>query len=189
MSDSDRIGWYSRGYQPHLNVPGLTQSITTHLADSMPRATLERLLDQTRDDDPARRRHLDQLLDAGHGACWLSRPAIGAPIEQTLLAHNGKLYRLLAWVVMPNHLHLLIETLPGISLPKIAKCLKGATAHKANALLGRRGTFWERDYYDRYIRDDDHFAAVVRYIEHNPVKAGLVTRPEDWPFSSAHHRR
>jgi len=188
VANASPLGWYSRGYQPHLNVPGLVQSITTHLADSMPRATLRRLMAETEHDDVARRRRLEDLLDAGHGACWLRRPDIGALVEETLLAGDGKRYRLLAWVVMPNHMHVLIETLPAIALAEVVKGWKGQTARAANARLGRSGTFWERDYYDRYIRDDAHLAAVVRYIERNPVKAGLVAQGEEWPFGSARLR-
>jgi putative transposase len=187
--DTTPLGWYSRGYQPHLNAPGLVQSVTTHLADSMPRATLCRLMAETEQDNLERRRRLEDLLDAGHGACWLQRPDIGALVEETLLAGDGEQYRLLAWVVMPNHLHVLIQTLPGLALAQIVKGWKGQTARAANMRLGRSGTFWERDYFDRYIRDEAHLAAVVRYIERNPVKAGLVAEVEDWPFSSARRRR
>ena len=182
-------GWHSRGYLPHLDVPGLLQVITFHLADSMPRETLRRLMAETEKRDIERRRRLEELLDAGHGACWLRRPAIGATVEQALLSGDGERYRLLAWVVMPNHVHLVIETFQDAPLASVVKGWKGATAHTANALLGRSGAFWEREYYDRYIRDDAHLAAAVRYIHRNPVKAGLVQRPEDWPFSSARFLR
>ena len=181
-------GWYSRGHLPHLDIPGLVQSITTHLADSLHRDKLRRLLAETTNDDVARRRRLEALLDAGHGACWLRRPEIGALVEEHLLSGNGDRYRLLAWVVMPNHLHVLIETLSEPPLSTVVKGWKGATAYAANALLARRGAFWEREYFDRYIRDDRHFVAVRRSIEENPVTAGLVARAEDWPFGSARWR-
>ena len=185
MPQQAPLGWYSRGYQPHLNVPGLVQAVTWHLADSLPRETLLRLIAETSNDDRARRQRFEALLDAGHGACWLRRADIGALVEQALLAGDGERYRLIAWVVMPNHVHALIETRTGAPLGAVVRQWKGATAHAANALLGRRGAFWEREYFDRYIRDDGHLAAVVRYIHNNPVKAGLVARGEDWPFGSA----
>ncbi|WP_058554458.1 transposase [Thiohalocapsa sp. ML1] len=188
MPTTSPTGWYSRGYHPHLNTPGLVQSVTTHLGDSMPRATLLRLMAETEHDDVARRRRLEDLLDAGHGACWLRRADIGALVEDALLAGDGEHYRLLAWVVMPNHLHVVIETLPAVALADVVRSWKGPTARAANLLIGRSGAFWERDYYDRYIRDDGHLAAVVRYVERNPVKAGLVARAEDWPFGSARRR-
>jgi len=62
------------------------------------------------------------------------------------------------------------------------------TAKEANKVLGRDGTFWEEDYFDRYIRDEDHYRRVVRYIEKNPVKAGLVDLATEWPWSSGHYR-
>jgi REP element-mobilizing transposase RayT len=95
------------------------------------------------------------------------------------------LYVLRAWVVMANHVHLLL--LPIAALSRITKALKNHTAMKANALLGRTGSpFWQRESFDHWIRNDDEYWRVVRYIENNPVKAGLVDRPEDWRWSSAY---
>jgi putative DNA methylase len=178
-------GWYSRGYLPHLNTPNLIQSITTRLADSLPAAKLERLLAETQDDDIARRRRLDAMLDAGHGACWLAQPEIAMLVEQALFDADGASYRLLCWSIMPNHIHVAIQPLPEIALGEIVRRWKGRTAREANVHLRRSGAFWERDYFDRYIRDDAHLAAVTRYIEQNPVKAGLVERAEGWRFGSA----
>ncbi len=185
MPTDPPIGWYSRGYQPHLNTPRLLQFVTFHLADSLPRPTLLRLMAETEDNDAERRRRLERLLDAGHGACWLRRPEIGRLVEDALLKDDGVSYRLLAWVVMPNHVHALIETGAEVPLPMLVRGWKGSTARATNLLLKRSGSFWHRDYFDRYIRDDAHLAAVLRYIARNPVKAGLVSQPQDWPFGSA----
>ena len=73
----------------------------------------------------------------------------------------------------------------GNSMTAIMQLIKGATAKEANLLLGRTGSFWMRDYFDRYIRDAEHFRKAVRYIENNPVKAGLCDRAEDWRLGSA----
>ncbi len=182
-------GWHSRGYLSHLDVPGLLQSVTFHLGDSIPHEALTRIYAETRADDPVRLQRIERLLDAGHGACWLRRPDIAPLVEAALLHFDGARYRVLAWVVMPNHVHVLIETLEGHPLPDQLQSWKSYTAKAANALLGRTGAFWERDYFDRYIRDDHHLAAVVHYIEQNPVKAGLVERAEDWPWGSAARQR
>jgi len=96
-------------------------------------------------------------------------------------------YHLLAWVVMPNHVHVLIEVIQGYPLGDVIHSWKSFTAKQANKILGKTGAFWQRDYFDRFIRDEAHFANVVNYIHHNPVKAGLVRRAEDWPFSSARY--
>jgi putative DNA methylase len=88
---------------------------------------------------------------------------------------------------MPNHVHALIEVWQ-TPLGTILKGWKSYTSKVANKILGCGGTFWQDDYFDRYIRDEDHYRRVVRYIENNPVKAGLVRMPAEWPWSSAHFR-
>ncbi|MCR4297576.1 MAG: transposase, partial [Gallionella sp.] len=130
-------------------------------------------------------RQIESLLDAGHGACWLRQPAIANIVEDALLHWDGQRYRLLAWCVMPNHVHALIETREGYSLPKVVQGWKSFTARLINQHLGRTGTVWMRDYFDRYIRDDHHLAAAMAYIHNNPLKAGLVSNMQDWLHSSA----
>ena len=92
---------------------------------------------------------------------------------------DGVLYNLHAWVVMPNHVHVLVIPLDDHSLSGIAHSWKSYTAKQANKMLERNGKFWHEDYFDRFVRDDDHFEAIVNYIHLNPVKAGLCTNPED----------
>src|SRR5947207_15465420 len=89
---------------------------------------------------------------------------------------------------MPNHIHVLMTRFDAIELADLMQSLKSLTSHKANKLLRRKGQFWMEDYFDRYIRNAEHFAKTVRYIENNPVKARLCTKPQDWPFSSAWFR-
>jgi hypothetical protein len=88
---------------------------------------------------------------------------------------------------MPNHVHVVIEVWR-IPLGKILHGWKSYTSKEANRILGCRGTFWAEDYFDRYIRNEEHLSRAVRYIEHNPLKAGLVHAPEDFPWSSARYR-
>jgi putative transposase len=178
-------GWYSRGYLPHLDTPGLLQSITFRLADSLPKEVIARIKAASTSNDVELRRHIEQYLDAGHGACWLRHPPIARIVEDALLHFDGERHRLLAWVVMPNHVHVLIETTTGYPVAKLVQSWKTFSARESNLRLQRSGNFWERDYFDRYIRDDAHFHAVVAYIENNPVKTGLATKAEDWPFGSA----
>ena len=128
---------------------------------------------------------IERFLDRGYGECSLRDPRIAAVVEDALLHGDGERYRLLAWVVMPNHVHCVIEQVPGIPLGKVVGSWKIFTAKAANALLNRAAPFWARDYFDRYIRDAEHFHAVVSYIENNPVKAGLVADRMEWPWSSA----
>jgi REP element-mobilizing transposase RayT len=93
-------------------------------------------------------------------------------------------YRLRAWVLMANHVHLLIY--PEIGLPRITESVKSYPARQAHAILRRTGLpFWQDESHDHWVRGTDELARIVRYIERNPLVAGLVTRPEDWPRSSA----
>jgi REP element-mobilizing transposase RayT len=85
---------------------------------------------------------------------------------------------------MPNHVHVLWT--PAVSLPELIRSVKGPTARSANQLLGRAGKpFWQEEYFDRIVRTEDEFSQIRRYIEWNPVKAALVSNPEDFPWSSA----
>jgi putative DNA methylase len=92
-------------------------------------------------------------------------------------------YILHSWVIMPNHVHLLIT--PSIQVSKITRSLKGATARQANLLLNRTGPFWQDESYDHLVRNPEEFRRIENYIIQNPVRAGLATSPEEFPWSSA----
>ena len=139
------------------------------------------------EDDLRKQRKLEQYLDLSHGACYLRDRRIADMVQANLWHHDGIKYRLLAWVVMPNHIHALIEVWQ-VPMGKILQSWKGYTSRQANKILSRQGTFWEDDYFDRYIRDEEHLRRAVRYIENNPVKAHLVSSAAEWPWSSAHFR-
>jgi len=178
------FGWHSRGYLPHLDDPERTQFLTFRLFDSMPQDLVAKWRAESRDDVQFRKR-VEKYLDAGYGHCWLQLPEIGSMICNSLQFHHTKKYDLDSWVVMPNHAHVLLTPLDGFHLEEIEHSIKSYTASEANKTLNRRGQFWAIECFDRYIRDYRHFNAVIRYIENNPVKAGLCRSPNDWPFSSA----
>lgn len=182
-------GWHSRGYLPHFDRPGLVQSITFRLADSLPATVLDEV-GRTTQGQPAveRRRRIDAYLDAGHGSSSLRQPQIGQLVEEALWHFDGTRYRLLAWVIMPNHVHTVIAVPGNTPVRRIVQSWKSFTALEANRRRGGAGRFWQPDYFDRTIRDERHLKAVIQYIENNPVQAGLATQPEDWPFSSARLR-
>jgi REP element-mobilizing transposase RayT len=131
----------------------------------------------------------DRLLDASaSGPRWLLDSKIADAIVNILL--NGKQagrYELGAWVLMPNHVHLILR--PPSDLPGAMSWIKACSARDANRLLGRTEQFWARNYFDRWIRSGDEEQRITRYIEQNPVKAGLCSRPEDWAWSSASAHR
>lgn len=106
-------------------------------------------------------------------------------MQQALLCFNEQRYCLHAWIVMPNHVHVLLTPRSGESLSQILHTWKSFTANKANAALGRTGAFWQREYFDRFVRNEEHFSAAIEYIENNPVKAGLCQTPVEWRYSSA----
>jgi hypothetical protein len=89
---------------------------------------------------------------------------------------------------LPNHVHVLLTVLPGKPLGTIVSSWKRFTAREANREIGRAGAFWQDDYWDRFIRNDEHFAATESYIDLNPVKAGLVAEAHLWPWGSARFR-
>jgi len=109
-------------------------------------------------------------------------------VQETLLRSDGERYALHGWAIMPNHVHALLTVAEDDELPKVLHSWKSFTASAANRLLGRRGTLWQREYRDRFIRDARHYEAALGYIEQNPVKAHLCAQPEDWPYGSARLR-
>ncbi len=120
-----RSGWRSRGYLPHFDQPGLVQMVTFRLADALPVAVLAALdRDSNRPKDAERRQRLEAYLDAGNGGCYLRDTRIARLVETALLHFDGIRYHLLAWVVMPNHVHALIETLPGHELSDVSQAWK-----------------------------------------------------------------
>jgi putative transposase len=189
------IGWHSRGYLPHFEGLDVTQHVTFNLADSLPRSALRRLEDELRvlpaeNRDIERRKRIDAWIDAGHGSCALRKSSIAAMVQETMLTFDSERYRLFAWVVMPNHVHVLFQPLDGWTVQKIVAAWKKFTARKI--CDDRRATgelsnapVWHREYWDRYIRDRKHFDKTVEYVHLNPVKARLVATPENWPWSSA----
>jgi putative DNA methylase len=147
----------------------------------------------------------DAFLDQNRAVSTLALPEIAAVICENLHHHDGGRYRLLSFCVMHNHVHVLLQPLEPVvigegvqpsdeardsvsPLTKILHSLKSYTANRANEILGRRGKFWQTESYDHWVRDDDELERIILYINHNPVKAGLVIRPHDWIYGSAHER-
>ena len=186
------FGWYDRGYIPHFDGGEIPQFLTFRLFDSLPQSLLEQWRQETEaqgeDGKILFRKRVENYLDKGCGSCFLRDNRIAKLTEDSLLFHHNKKYKLTAWVIMPNHMHFLTTPFEGIELREIAHSIKSFTAHEANKLLNRRGQFWQHEPFDRYIRDRKHFVSVIRYIENNPVKAGLCLQAADWCFSSAFHR-
>jgi putative transposase len=163
---------------PHIDGSGLTQFITYRIFDALPAGanTTERDFDLAAH---------DAIADEGHGSCLLARPECAAIVVEQWRYHEVERYELLAWVVMPNHVHVLIRPRVGIPLAKIVQSWKARTARRINDVLGRSGPVWQSDYFDHYLRERDSDESFIAYIHDNPVKAGLAQRPEEWRWSSA----
>jgi REP element-mobilizing transposase RayT len=209
-------GWHERGYLPHCDKPGLTQFVTFRLWDSLPasrRGEWEHLLAVTersdaprsvssagarsiasRDDEAVakarreQRRKVEAYLDRSHGECFLRDPRVATLMENAMRFHHGQRFDLLAWVVMPNHVHALFQVGDSTPLSAIMQNWKSISAVVANKLLNRSGDFWQEDYWDTFMRNEEQTCKAIRYIENNPVKARLCRVPEEWPFSSARFR-
>jgi REP element-mobilizing transposase RayT len=183
-------GWHSRGYLPHFDGIEIPQFITIHLADSIPKKVIKRWQEELKSlkyeqEKILLQRRIERYLDHGYGEALLKNASVATMVQNSLLKFDGTRYRLFAWVVMPNHVHSLMTRFANYELPDILHSLKSYTAHEANKILHRSGQFWIEDYFDRYMRNQEHFLKTVQYIENNPVKARLCEKPSDWPFSSA----
>ncbi len=182
-------GWHNRGYLPHFDGGPRPQFITFRLADSLPVKVFVKLRSRLESGSISEWEYaymMDRYLDRSIGECALSERPVAELVRPAFLHFDGSRYRLHSWVIMPNHVHLLMTQSEGESLSRIMHSLKSFTAKEANRLLGRSGHFWSKEYFDRYIRDSDHFVKTKRYIERNPVKAGLCEVPEEWEFGSAY---
>ena len=180
-----------RTHLPHVEAGEVPQHICFRLADSLPREIRRQLMERSGQwrvvpAGEAWRRDVHVALDASHGVCWLRRPNIAALVRDAFLHFHEERYLLHEWVIMPNHVHALLTPLVGTPLSSIVHSWKSHTARRINAALGHKGRVWARDYFDRMIRNDDHFAKTAEYIRANPVNAGLCEAPEDWRWSSAY---
>ncbi len=129
---------------------------------------------------------IDKYEDSGVGQCFMRDDRVAQIVKDTLFYYDGKKYKIIAWCIMPNHVHILIEVFNGFSLSEIIHSWKSFSANQINNLLNRTGQVWMMEYFDRYIRDYEHFDKVVNYIHNNPVKAGLVKNPAEYRWSSAY---
>jgi REP element-mobilizing transposase RayT len=169
---------------PHWQPEGAPVFLTWHLKDSLPQHRYPP------SSSPSAGRAflwMDRFLDTTRtGPCWLPMAPVAALVVDAIAFGQDKLrhYEIGAFVVMPNHVHVLV--IPRESIATLTRRLKGYTARQANRILGRTGeAFWQPESYDHWVRSEQEWGRIVRYIENNPVRAGLAARPEDYPWSSA----
>ncbi|MBN1556506.1 MAG: class I tRNA ligase family protein [Phycisphaerae bacterium] len=182
-------------FLPHWTQKGATYSVSFRLVDSLPRNVLESwrierqsILDRAEKQNRSLTRQeekelaklysqrVEAFLDVGHGQCYLRNDEVAEMVKNALLHFDGDRYDLIAWCIMPNHVHVVIRPKPEYELSKILQSWKSFTAKQANTILGLEGTFWQQEYYDHLIRDEEDFCHAVNYVLSNPGNAGL----ENW---------
>ena len=191
---------FYRRHLPHWQPPGATLFITFRLAGSLPRETIAALREKqeqgkttlSRIGDATERRAFgrwDTALDtSNNGLRWLADPQIAAIVVEALHYRHGQVYNLVAFCIMFNHVHLVCMPLAQengtyYALSRILQSLKRHTARQANKILHRQGTFWQAESYDHVVRDADELERIAQYVINNPVKAGLVSNWEAWPWT------
>jgi REP-associated tyrosine transposase len=195
-----------RRHLPHQIPEGIPIFLTWNLKGALPREIIERLQrERERLQNQPQRSHesvqdrtqrenkvlfaiADRALDSPTaGPMHLKDPAAARIVEDSVRFGVPERYKLFAWCVMANHVHVLLT--PNWDLEDITQGIKGFTAHEINGIHKQRGrVFWQDESYDHWARDDDEFLRIIEYIENNPVAAGLCTNQADWPYSSARLR-
>jgi putative transposase len=201
---------------PHWDVDGAAYFVTSCLAGSIPAQGLldiaayrkelsqrPRLPDQTEAETSTAHRKMvfartDRWLDSDPAVRWFDNPDLAKVAVESLYHFADQRYDLLGFCVMPSHIHWVFRPRTEWAAPLLAEgrspreaICKSRNQHIAlecNRLLRRTGAFWQHESFDHWIRDVEELERILLYIEANPVKAGLVDRPELWPYSSAHDR-
>jgi len=201
---------FYRRHLPHWHPEGQIFFVTFRVYGSLPKQVIEKLKrkrdalksEPPRPDESPGEKALreskkmfalmdEALVSKSAGNNYLKKPLLASMIEDAIVHWDEKRYILHRYVIMPNHVHLLIEPLTKeengnpFSLGKIMQGIKGYTARKANRFLGRSGKFWQDESFDHWVRDRREYLRIRQYIDMNPVKAGLCEKPSRWPWSSA----
>lgn len=189
----EEVSFRERRYLPHYERRDALYFITFRLAGALPRHAIDQANEERRilerrlalATDSVRQQEIAQLdialgsriekyLDAGYGACHLRLPQIAEIVEGALAHFEGSRYQLFCWCILPNHVHVVTRPVAGYSLSRNVHSWKSFTAKEANRILGTSGAFWQREYYDRVIRNEEHLRRDVQYVIDNPAKAGLA---------------
>ena len=193
----DRVRIRQGANLPHWETEGCIYSVTFRLSDSLPQQAIDSIIrerDTMKDalKKPARnltcdeKRELhrlysekvDSFLNAGHGSCCLQNDAIAQIVANALQFFGNDRYELHAWCIMPNHMHVIVEPLEEHAVADIVHTWKSFTALRANKALGRSGAFWQTEYFDHIIRNEQELMRNIDYVWDNPDQAGL----HDWKW-------
>ena len=202
--ENQHKGVYRPHYLPHWDYPDVRQFITYRLWDSLPKSQWRIISEQVAKVPEERRRtymgHLmEEWLKTGSGCGILTAPDVYPIILDDWFQHNKTAYEILEWVIMPNHVHLLIKQYSGYALKDIINNWKSYTSHKIKETASYRraiannpefvDSVWFPNYFDRMIRGSNHNRKTRQYILDNPIgltwRHKTVEKSEDWPLSSA----
>ncbi len=181
---------------PHWNQKGVTYFITFRLADSVPQSKL-RLWKLKRDEfleshkqplnvEDSQIFHeqftakIEDWLDSGMGSCLFEDDKVSELLANTLAHFDGIRYDLDEWVIMPNHVHILVAPKPTFELTKILHSWKSYSARQINKHLKREGVLWQDESFDQIVRSEEHLYRIKEYIKRNPRKAGIEAHHASW---------
>jgi putative transposase len=170
LFDSSSEVWVREGNLPHWYQPGVTYSVTFRAEDSVPQGLLESWYSQR---DASFTRQFMEYLDRGFGACVLRRPDFARIVADSLAHFDSERYHLDCYVVMPNHVHLLVCLLGQTEIESLCRSWKKFSATQINRVLGNRGRFWQEESFDHLVRSPQQFDALRIYVAENPIKAKL----------------
>lgn len=175
---------YFSGNLPHMHQDETMQYVTFRLGDSLPKSMCGELYERLDDfkkihpmpwDSDTKFLYWKQLgpiqqrlLDNGYGACWLKYPECRKILSDAIAFKDNKDYEVYCYVIMPNHVHMLIRPLGENKLEKILHSIKLFSARRINELVGRKGEFWMKESFDRMVRNYDHLKHCYHYILNNP---------------------
>jgi REP element-mobilizing transposase RayT len=184
----------SRRNLPHWNQETVTYFVTFHLADSLPATKLAAFKEeknrwlavnrpplseaQLKEYHQTFSQRIQRWLDVGHGSCVLARPDVLRLVDGVLKFFSGERYLLGEHVVMPNHVHALVQPLADYSLPQILHSWKSFSANQINKIAGSRGAVWHQESFDRIVRSPDHLARIQAYIRDNPHALSPYFHPD-----------
>ncbi len=206
---------------PHWQHVGAVFFVTFNLKGVIPRDVYERLAEEKKlallgieksgnnaeqlyDEHKRHFARVDRILDTcQHGPNWLKQPSIADVLKDKLHQYDTTNYELLAYCVMSNHVHVVVDSAVQLDaldpnetitpanytqLHTALKYIKDGSARLSNQLLDRTGAFWQPESYDHYVRNAPELGRIIDYTLQNPVKAGLVENWQDWPHSYLNER-
>ncbi len=172
------------GNLPHMHQDETLQSVTFRLGDSLPQSVCKDLIERKKLfmekhpqpwDTQTKLMYWKEIgpiehkyLDNGYGACWLKYPECRQKLIEALAYKDEVNYLIDSYVIMPNHVHLLIQPIGRNKLEDIMHSIKLYSAREINKIVGRKGKFWMKEYFDRMVRNEKDYYRCQRYILANP---------------------